>query len=522
MFGGPVRPPMAADRAVRKLAELGAYGVNFHDNDVFDFDATPAERDERIAAFRKALDETGLVVTTATTNLFGHPMFKDGAFTANERSVRRFALSKVMRNLDLAAELGAKTYVFWGGREGAESGAAKDIRVALDRYAEGLNLLSAYVLEQGYDIRFAIEPKPNEPRGDILLPSIGHALAFINALEHPDLVGVNPEIGHEEMAGLNYAHGIAQAMWHGKLYHIDLNGQTRPALRPGPALRRGQRAGRVLGGRHAAGGRLRRPGALRLQAAADRGRRGRLGVGRRLHAELPDPAGEGARVPGRPGGPGGAGGGARRPSWPSRPSPPARPGATSARWSSTPTRSAPAAWATSTWTSWPWSTCTASADSWPPTGHAGRIRVAGLRGGAEAGSARHPVRGAVAGQPQVRLQLVVGVLRLLVHVVDRRVALAREGSRHPGVGVGEAPDGERDDVGHREGGLEHLGVLVRLREHRQAVRRHLVGCVVHERAAIQKLFGSIPDGSLSRKNSLATSHCHIFPRYRVTSIMMCS
>jgi xylose isomerase len=228
VFGGPVRPPMAADRAVRKLAELGAYGVNFHDNDVFDFDATPPERDERIAAFRKALDETGLVVTTATTNLFGHPMFKDGAFTANERSVRRFALSKVMRNLDLAAELGAKTYVFWGGREGAESGAAKDIRVALDRYAEGLNLLSSYVLEQGYDLRFAIEPKPNEPRGDILLPSIGHALAFINALEHPDLVGVNPEIGHEEMASLNYAHGIAQAMWHGKLYHIDLNGQTGP------------------------------------------------------------------------------------------------------------------------------------------------------------------------------------------------------------------------------------------------------------------------------------------------------
>src|SRR3984957_590770 len=160
-IGGVARggPRMAADRAVRKLAELGAYGVNFHDNDVFDFDATPPERDERIAAFRKALDETGLVVTTATTNLFAHPMFKDGAFTANERSVRRFALSKVMRNLDLAAELGAKTYVFWGGREGAESGAAKDIRVALDRYAEGLNLLSDYVLEQGYDIRFAIEPK---------------------------------------------------------------------------------------------------------------------------------------------------------------------------------------------------------------------------------------------------------------------------------------------------------------------------------------------------------------------------
>jgi xylose isomerase len=219
---------MPAERAVYKLAELGAYGVNFHDNDVFAFDASAAERDERIGAFRKALAETGLVATTATTNLFGHPMFKDGAFTANEREIRRFALAKVMRNLDLAADLGAKTYIFWGGREGAESGAAKDIRAALDRYAEGLNLLCEYVQEQGYDIRFAIEPKPNEPRGDILLPTVGNALAFINSLERPEMVGVNPEIGHEEMAGLNYAHSIAQAMWHGKLFHIDLNGQHGP------------------------------------------------------------------------------------------------------------------------------------------------------------------------------------------------------------------------------------------------------------------------------------------------------
>jgi xylose isomerase len=228
VFGSAVRPPMPAERAVYKLAELGAYGVNFHDNDVFDFGASPAERDERIAAFRKALEETGLVVTTATTNLFAHPMFKDGGFTANEREIRRFALAKVMRNLDLAAELGAKTYVFWGGREGAEFGASKDIRVALDRYAEGLNLLCAYVREQGYDIRFAIEPKPNEPRGDILLPTLGHALAFINELDDPSMVGVNPEVGHEEMAGVNYAHGIAQALWHGKLFHIDLNGQNGP------------------------------------------------------------------------------------------------------------------------------------------------------------------------------------------------------------------------------------------------------------------------------------------------------
>ena len=228
VFGPAARPPMAAERAVRKLAEIGAYGVNFHDNDVFDFDASPGEREQRIAAFRKALADTGLVVTTATTNLFSHPVFKDGAFTANERDVRRFALAKVMRNLDLAAELGAATYVCWGGREGAESGAAKDVRAALDRYKEAFDVLAAYVLDQGYALRFAIEPKPNEPRGDILLPTLGHALAFIGELDHPELFGLNPEVGHEEMAGLNYAHGITQALWHGKLFHIDLNGQNGP------------------------------------------------------------------------------------------------------------------------------------------------------------------------------------------------------------------------------------------------------------------------------------------------------
>ena len=228
VFGPAVRPPMPADRAVRKLAELGAYGVNFHDNDVFDFDASDTERDKKIADFRLALEETGLVVTTATTNLFSHPMFKEGAFTANNRDVRRFALAKVMRNLDLAAELGAKVYVFWGGREGAESGASKDMRAALDRYKEAMDILSSYVIDQGYRLRFAIEPKPNEPRGDILLPTAGHALAFITELEHPEMVGINPEIGHEEMASLNYAHGITQALWHGKLFHIDLNGQNGP------------------------------------------------------------------------------------------------------------------------------------------------------------------------------------------------------------------------------------------------------------------------------------------------------
>jgi xylose isomerase len=228
VFGTAVRPPMPAERAVRKLAEIGAYGVNFHDNDVFGFDDTDEERADRIAAFRKALDETGLAVTTATTNLFGHPIFKEGGFTANDRDVRRFALAKVMRNLDLAAELGAGVYVCWGGRDGAESGAAKDVRAALDRCKEAFDILCAYVIDQGYGLRFAIEPKPNEPRGDILLPTAGHALAFINELEHPELVGLNPEVGHEEMSGLNYAHGITQALWHGKLFHIDLNGQHGP------------------------------------------------------------------------------------------------------------------------------------------------------------------------------------------------------------------------------------------------------------------------------------------------------
>src|SRR5690349_22187868 len=166
-----------------------------------------------------------MVVPMITTNLFTHPVFKDGGFTSNNRSVRRYALRKVMRNLDLAAELGAQTYVFWGGREGSEYDGAKDVQAALDRYREAIDLLAAYVKEQGYGIRFAIEPKPNEPRGDILLPTVGHALAFIAELEHAEMVGVNPEVGHEQMAGLNFAAGIAQALWAGKLFHIDLNGQ---------------------------------------------------------------------------------------------------------------------------------------------------------------------------------------------------------------------------------------------------------------------------------------------------------
>ena len=188
----------------------------------------PPRRSQAIARLRRAVDSAGLVIPMITTNLFSHPVFRDGGFTANDREVRRFAIRKVADNLDLAAELGAQTVVFWGGREGAESGAAKDVRAALDRYKEAFDILTGYVIERGYDMRFAIEPKPNEPRGDILLPTIGHALAFIGALEHSDMVGLNPEVGHEEMAGLNFAHGLAQALWHGKLFHVDLNGQHGP------------------------------------------------------------------------------------------------------------------------------------------------------------------------------------------------------------------------------------------------------------------------------------------------------
>jgi xylose isomerase len=224
-FGDATRPPLDPVESVHRLAELGAYGVTFHDDDLVPFGSSDGERDKMIQRFKDALDETGLIVPMATTNLFTHPVFKDGGFTSNDRSIRRYALRKVMRNLDLAAELGAKTYVFWGGREGAETDSAKDIRSALARYAEGIDMLAQYAIDRGYNIRFAIEPKPNEPRGDILLPTLGHAIAFISTLEHADMVGVNPEVGHEQMAGLNFVHGIAQALWQGKLFHIDLNGQ---------------------------------------------------------------------------------------------------------------------------------------------------------------------------------------------------------------------------------------------------------------------------------------------------------
>ncbi|HSF35421.1 MAG TPA: xylose isomerase [Nocardioides sp.] len=225
VFGPSSRPLLDPVEATYKLAELGAAAVTFHDDDLVPDDD---QRDAVLERFEKALADTGLAVEMVTTNLFGHPVFKEGALTANNREVRRYALTKALRNIDLAASLGAKTFVLWGGREGAEHGAAKDVQAALDRYSESLNLLCAYVKEQGYDMRFALEPKPNEPRGDILLPTIGHALALIAELDEPDMVGLNPEVGHEEMAGLNFAHGISQALWHDKLFHVDLNGQHGP------------------------------------------------------------------------------------------------------------------------------------------------------------------------------------------------------------------------------------------------------------------------------------------------------
>jgi xylose isomerase len=227
-FGDATRAPLDPVDTVYRLAELGAYGLTFHDDDLIPFGADTTAREKGIAAFKTALEETNLRVPMATTNLFTHPVFKDGAFTSNDRDIRRYALRKVRRNVDLAAELGASTYVCWGGREGSEVDSAKDLKAALDRYKEAFDLLTDYVIEKGYQLRFALEPKPNEPRGDMFLPTVGHALAFINSLEHSELVGLNPETGHEQMAGLHFVHGIAQALWHGKLFHIDLNGQHGP------------------------------------------------------------------------------------------------------------------------------------------------------------------------------------------------------------------------------------------------------------------------------------------------------
>ncbi|MCF8531080.1 MAG: xylose isomerase [Candidatus Nanopelagicales bacterium] len=224
-FGDSTRPPVSTADFVRGLADIGAWGVSFHDDDLMTFGAPESERRAELDAFKKVLDETGVVCSMATTNLFWHPVFKDGAFTSNDRNVRRFAIQKTLRNIDVAAELGAPTYVLWGGREGVESAASKNPGDALFRYKEALDFLCGYVRDKGYNIRFAMEPKPNEPRGDTFLPTIGHTMAFINELEYPDMVGLNPEVAHETMAGLSFFQGVAQALWQGKLYHIDLNDQ---------------------------------------------------------------------------------------------------------------------------------------------------------------------------------------------------------------------------------------------------------------------------------------------------------
>jgi len=224
-FGEPVRPVFDPNYIVRKLAAIGAYGVNLHDNDLVPFQATASERDRIVRTFQQTLAETGMRVPMATTNLFTHPVFKDGAFTSNDPKVRAFALQKTMRSIDLGAELGAQVYVFWGGREGTETDACRDPRIAWQRMRDAMNFLCGYVKDQGYDMRFALEAKPNEPRGDNYLPTTGHMLHFISTLEHEEMVGVNPEVAHETMAGLSFPHAIAQAMACGKLFHLDLNGQ---------------------------------------------------------------------------------------------------------------------------------------------------------------------------------------------------------------------------------------------------------------------------------------------------------
>ena len=224
-FGDVVREPLSPVSIVHLLADVGAYGVNFHDNDLVPINATAAERDKIVADFKKALDETGIVVPMATTNLFFDPVFRDGAFTSNDPKVRAYALQKTMESMDLGAELGAKVYVFWGGREGTETDAGKDPLEAGKWFREALNFLCEYSMDQGYDYKFALEAKPNEPRSDIYLPTTGAMLGFIATLDHPQMVGVNPEVAHEHMAGLNFMHAVAQAYDAGKLFHIDLNDQ---------------------------------------------------------------------------------------------------------------------------------------------------------------------------------------------------------------------------------------------------------------------------------------------------------
>jgi xylose isomerase len=224
-FGSAVREHKSPAELVHLLGEVGAYGVNFHDNDLIPIDATPVEAEAIKKEFRKALSDTGLVVPMATTNLFSDPVFKDGAFTSNDPKVRAYALQKTMNAIDLGVEFGAKIYVFWGGREGTETDSSKNAVESIKRSREAMNFLCEYALDKKYDLKFALEAKPNEPRGDIYNPTTGHMLAFIATLDHPEMVGVNPEVAHEHMAGINFMHGVAQAWEAGKLFHIDLNDQ---------------------------------------------------------------------------------------------------------------------------------------------------------------------------------------------------------------------------------------------------------------------------------------------------------
>jgi len=225
-FGEPVRDPISPVEIVHLLAEVGAWGVNFHDNDLVPITATAAEQDKIVRDFKKALADTGIVVPMATTNLFTDPAFRDGAFTSNDPEVRSYALHKTLHAIDLGVDLGAKIYVFWGGREGTETDAGKDPVEAGKWFREAMNFFCEYARDQKYDLKFALEAKPNEPRGDLYLPTTGHMLAFIETLDHPEMVGVNPEMAHEHMAGLNFTHGVAQAWDAGKLFHIDLNDQN--------------------------------------------------------------------------------------------------------------------------------------------------------------------------------------------------------------------------------------------------------------------------------------------------------
>ena len=227
-FGDFVRPALDPVHSVKRLSQLGAWGINLHDNDLVPIDATPAERNRIVREFKQALNDYGMVVPMATTNLFFHPVFKDGAFTCVDPTIRAYALQKTMYAIDLGVELGASTYVFWGGREGVDTDASKDPVVAIQRMRDAINFLCSYAIDSGYTLRFALEPKPNEPRSDTYLPTVGHMLAFISTLDHPEMVGINPEVAHEYMAGLNFVHGVAQALEAKKLFHIDLNDQKGP------------------------------------------------------------------------------------------------------------------------------------------------------------------------------------------------------------------------------------------------------------------------------------------------------